>query len=74
MLQKIGAFSTSHRLPNKNPSVQCGLDPLNLPLKGVLETSKQYRLLLLLDCSPELDGKTLLLKIIHTLTAEHGGT
>lgn len=36
--------------------------------------SKQYRLLPLFSCSPELDSKTLWLKIPHSLVTGHGET
>lgn len=64
--------SRSCKSPNKKPSIWCGTPPLDLLVRGVPEISKTMQVVVLVPAyASELDAKTLLLKMPHTLATGH---
>ena len=64
------ALLRSHELPNKSPHYKHGIFPLSSWAGGCQRPLKRKVLPFFLGCPPELDDKTLLLKVPHILITE----
>lgn len=61
-----------HNLPTKKPSAKCGMPPLKLLIRSVLETPYATQATVIDFGYPqELDGKVLPLKFLHSLHIGH---